>query len=104
QNNKLRTESNKDNQDLPIIKYPHLTDLTLNLVNDDYVERFRLDTKTCLPNTVELIIGCEQLKRVTHNFTRNITRINCTKLSSLCMLADEIPKYVKDYFPHTKIY
>ncbi|CAF3858185.1 unnamed protein product [Rotaria sp. Silwood1] len=104
QNNKLYTESNKDNQDLPIIKYPHLTDLTLNLVNDDYVEQFLLNRRTCLPNTVELIIGYEQLKRVTHNFTRNTTRINCAKLSSLCMLADEIPKYVKDYFPHTKIY
>ncbi|CAF5045275.1 unnamed protein product [Rotaria sp. Silwood1] len=104
QNNKLYTESNKDNQDLPIIKYPHLTDLTLNLVNDDYVEQFLLNRRTCLPNTVELIIGYEQLKRVTHNFTSNTTRINCAKLSSLCMLADEIPKYVKDYFPHTKIY
>ncbi|CAF4421091.1 unnamed protein product, partial [Rotaria sp. Silwood2] len=92
------------NQDLLIIKYPYLTDLTLDLVNDDYVEQFLLNTRTCLPNTVELLIGYEQLKRVTHNFTRNITRINCTKLSSLCMLADEIPKYVKDYFPHTKIY
>jgi len=104
QNNKLYTESNKDNQDLRIIKYSHLTELTLNLVHDDYVEQFLLDTRTCLPNTVELIICYEQLKRVTHNFTRDTTRINCVKLRSLCMLPDEIPKYVKDYFPHTKIY
>ncbi|CAF4649085.1 unnamed protein product, partial [Rotaria sp. Silwood2] len=63
QNNKLRTESNKDNQNLPIIKYPNLTDLTLNLVNNDYVEQYLLDTRTYLPNTVELIIDYEQLKR-----------------------------------------
>jgi hypothetical protein len=105
QNNKLYKESNKNNQDLSVIKYPHLTDLTLNLVHDDYVEQFLIDTITWLPNTVDLVIGYEQLKRVTHNFTRNTTRINCSKLKYL--RSDDfnkIPKYVKDYFPHTQIF
>ena len=103
QNNKSCTESNKTNQHLSVINYPHLTNLTLNLVHDDYVEQFLIDTITSLPNTVDLVIDYQRLKRVTHNFTRNATRINCSKLKYLSSNHDHIPKYFKDYFPHTKI-
>ena len=101
QNNKLCIESSKDN---PIIKYPHLTDLVLNLVHNDYIEQFLTDTKVCLPNTVELVVYFEKLKTVTHNFTRDTTRINCAKLKFLCLIMDPIPQVVKDYFPNAKIY
>ncbi|CAF1211488.1 unnamed protein product [Rotaria sordida] len=65
QNNKLCKESKNDNQDLSIIKYPHLTNLTLSRSHDDYVKQFLLDTKTCLPNNVHLNVTYQTLERVT---------------------------------------
>jgi hypothetical protein len=101
QNNKLCRESKNDNQDFPIIKYPYLINLTLYFAHDDYIEEFLVDTNICLPNnTVLLNIHYEQLERVTHNFTRDITRINCAKLDSLCLNGYRLPEYAKDYFPH----
>lgn len=40
----------------PIIKWPHLTSLGLPRVHDDYVEQFFVDTRTCLPDNVDLNI------------------------------------------------
>jgi len=101
QNKKLCRESNKDNQDFSIIKYPYLTNLTLYDAHDDYIEEFLVNTKICLlNNAVHLNIYYEQLKRVTNNFTRDTTRINCAKLDSLCLNGCQLPQYAKDYFPH----
>ncbi|CAF3364107.1 unnamed protein product [Rotaria sp. Silwood1] len=101
QNNKLCKESKNGNQDFSIIKFPHLISLTLYLAHDDYIEEFLIDTRTCLPNNaVHLNIFYHQLKRVTHHFTRDTTRINCAKLNSLCFGGRRLPKYAKDYFPH----
>ncbi|CAF4999338.1 unnamed protein product, partial [Rotaria sp. Silwood1] len=83
QKNKLCSESKHDNRDLSIIKYPHLNDLILYEVHDDYIEQFLVDTKMCVSNHVNLSIEYEPLRRVTHNFTRNVTRSSCTKLNSL---------------------
>ncbi|CAF1646068.1 unnamed protein product [Rotaria sp. Silwood1] len=103
QNNKLYRESKNDNQDFSIIKYPYLTNLTLYFAHDDYIEEFLVDTKVCLPdNAVHLNIDYEQLNRVTHNFTRDITRINCAKLGSLCLNGRQLRNYAKDYFPMYK--
>ncbi|CAF4574058.1 unnamed protein product [Rotaria sp. Silwood2] len=94
-------ESKNDNQDFSIIKYSYLINLTLYFAHDDYIEEFLVDTNTCLPNnTVHLNIYYEQLERVTHNFTRDITRISCAKLNSLCLNGHRLPEYAKDYFPH----
>ena len=101
QKNKLYRKSNNDNQDLSIIKYPHLTSLNLFRAHDDYVEQFLADTEMCLRY---LLVDYEAMKKVTENFTRNTTRINCTKLRSIYLLgADKITKHIKDYFPQTKI-
>jgi hypothetical protein len=50
------------------------------------------------------MVDYESLERVTHNFKRNSTRINCEKLRYLC-IPDEhpIPEHAKDYFPYTDI-
>ena len=77
QKNKLYRKSNNDNQDLSIIKYPHLTTLNLLRAHDDYVEQFLVDTEMSLSY---LHVFYEALKRVTENFTRNTTRINWAKL------------------------
>ncbi|CAF1512461.1 unnamed protein product [Rotaria sp. Silwood1] len=104
QKNKLCSESKHDNRDLSIIKYPHLNDLILYEVHDDYIEQFLADTKMCVSNHVNLSIEYEPLRRVTHNFTRNATRSNCTKLNSLYLNGKRrASKLVKTYFPHTKI-
>ncbi|CAF3030763.1 unnamed protein product [Rotaria sp. Silwood2] len=103
QKNKLCRESNKDNQHLSIIKFHHLTNLTLYGAHDDYIEQFLDDTKTSLSNNVHLNVEFEPLKRVTYHFTRNATRINCQKLKSLWLNGYGLPKYAKNNFPHTKI-
>ncbi|CAF3720841.1 unnamed protein product [Rotaria sp. Silwood1] len=93
-----------DNEHLSIITYPHISELNLIEDHDDYIEQFLVDTKTCLPNSVYLSVDYKVLKTVTQNFTRNTTRVNCTKLCSLGLIGKyRIPKYVKQYFSHTKI-
>jgi len=105
QKNKLHEQSKDDNRHLSIIQYPYLTYLNLNDVHDNYVEQFLLDTKTCLSRELELEVDYEPVERVTHNFTRDATRINCSKLIYFCV-PSEIPiqQQLKDYFPHTKIH
>ncbi|CAF1126930.1 unnamed protein product [Rotaria sordida] len=87
------------NQDLLVIEYSHLKRLTLNKAHDDYVEQFLLDTKTCLPYGLELRVDYKPLKRVTYNFKRNATRINCSKVKYICLDTDlRFSKHFKDYF------
>jgi hypothetical protein len=85
QKNKLYSESKNYNQDFLISKYLHLTELYLDEVHDDYIEEFLLDSKTCLSNNIYLSVDYLPLERITQNFTRNTTRINCTKLICLCL-------------------
>ncbi|CAF4621798.1 unnamed protein product [Rotaria sp. Silwood2] len=85
--------------DLLIIDYPHLKYIDFKDTHDDYVEQFLLDTKTILPYDVDIYVDYKTLKRVTHNFRRNATQINCSKATYQCF--DRIvrfPKYFKDYF------
>ncbi|CAF3902753.1 unnamed protein product [Rotaria sp. Silwood1] len=99
QKNKLYRKLNNENQDLSIIKYPHLTRLSLLQAYDDDMEQFLLHTKVFMPNNVHLIVCYAVMKRVTENFTRDATRINCAKLGPL-YLVDRYKciKSVKDYF------
>ncbi|CAF3478875.1 unnamed protein product [Rotaria sp. Silwood1] len=105
QNNKQSRKLDDDNnQHLSIIEYPYLSELDLVEAHDDYIEQFLLDTKTCLPNGIYLTVDYQALNRVTQQFTRNTTQLNCIKLRCLG-LNDifQIPIYVKEYFPYTKI-
>ncbi|CAF0818578.1 unnamed protein product [Rotaria sp. Silwood1] len=87
------------NQDLLIIEYSHLKCLILDEVHYDYVEQFLLDTKACLPYGVNLHIDYQPLKRVTYNFKRNATRINCSKVRYICSdTTFRFPKHFKNYF------
>ncbi|CAF1178363.1 unnamed protein product [Rotaria sordida] len=87
------------NQDLFVIGYSHLKRLILDEAHDDYVEQFLLDTKTCLPYGVYLHVDYKPLKRVTYNFKRNATRINCSKVRYICSDTNlRFPKHFKDYF------
>ncbi|CAF1206156.1 unnamed protein product [Rotaria sp. Silwood1] len=87
------------NQDLLVIEYSHLKRLILNEAHDDYVKQFLLDTKTCLPYGLDLHVDYKPLKRVTYNFKRNATRINCSQVRYICSDTDlRFPKHFKDYF------
>lgn len=104
QKNRLYIKSKNDNQDLLIIKFPNLTRLTLVEAHDDYVELFLVDTIMHFTHTVTLTVDYETIKRVTNDFTRNETRINCTKLRYLRLFGvPEITKHIKDYCPQTNI-
>jgi hypothetical protein len=105
QNNKRCRELEDDNQGLSITEYPHLTTLDLIEAHKDYIELFLIDKKTCLPNSVDLYVVYQAMRRVTDKFTRNATRINCVKLRALSVCGKyRIPKYVKEYFPHTEFF
>ncbi len=102
QKNKSDRKSNNNNRDLSIIKYFHLTLLDLQGVHDDYIEQFLVDTKMYLPNNVHLLACYQFLEKVTHNFQRDATRINCEKVNYFCSdNVRQFPKHFKDYFPHT---
>jgi hypothetical protein len=96
-------KANNNNEHWPIIKYPHLIELRFFDVDDDYAEEFLFSTNTCLSNDIHLSIGYDSLKRVTHNFTRDATRINSTKINSLYVFHRfQSSKDFTNYFPHVK--
>ncbi|CAF2146388.1 unnamed protein product [Rotaria magnacalcarata] len=91
--------SSHNNQHFSIIKYPRLIELVLYDAHEDYVEQFLLDTKSSLPFDIDLYVYFRPLKKVTHNFTRDATRINCSKVKfSYYKSMKRIPKHFKDYF------
>jgi hypothetical protein len=57
--------SRESNKHLSIIKFDHLTNITLYGVHDDYIELFLDHTKTFLSNNVHPNVEFEPLKRVT---------------------------------------
>ncbi|CAF5176428.1 unnamed protein product, partial [Rotaria magnacalcarata] len=88
-----------NNQHFSIIKYPRLIELVLYDAHEDYVEQFLLDTKSSLPFDIDLYVYFRPLKKVTHNFTRDATRINCSRVKfSYYKSMKRIPKHFKDYF------
>ncbi|CAF4153923.1 unnamed protein product [Rotaria sordida] len=109
----------RNSKNLSIIKYPYLKQLDLIQSCIDYYEQFLCDTLTYLPFDVRLLMNHKLVTKVTHNFTRNRTRNNCAKINyvNLCIELQEddgysdnfsdgkqqVPQYIKDYFPHTQI-
>ncbi|CAF1329991.1 unnamed protein product [Rotaria sordida] len=64
---------------LSIVEYSRLIELDIEYACDDYIEEFLCDTKTCFRKNISLRILDHSLLRVTENFTREDTRMNCTK-------------------------
>jgi hypothetical protein len=105
QNAKQSYEANNDHRNVSVIQYSFLYQLSIVNVHDDYIEEFLFDTKTYLPNNVILFIKYESLERVTHNFTRDVTRINCTKIDKLNLCgATKCSNSLEEYFPYAKIF
>ncbi|CAF3259377.1 unnamed protein product, partial [Rotaria sp. Silwood2] len=93
------------NQNLEIIRYNHLIELEIRQCHDDYIEQFLLNTKTYLHNSILLIIDLESLTRITQNFTRNETRINCSKVNKLFLQGEyeNLIQSLQNYFPFAEI-
>jgi hypothetical protein len=99
QNEKRFKESRNTNEDLLVIKYSHLVQLDLSKAHKNYLEEFLDDTKTYLPNGVHLCADYRSLKKVTHNFKRDTTRMNCSKIRYFYTTnITQFPKHFKDYF------
>ena len=83
-----------------IIDYPRLTSLDVKCVHADYIEQFLLETKAFLPCLIELKVNYDQLRSVTHNFTNEKTRRNCSTIKRL-IIEDALafPAEVSVYFP-----
>lgn len=75
-----KSDHNNSNNNLSIIQYPDFTELDLFEAHEYYVEQFLIDTKTRLPDNVYVYVHHEILKKVTHNFKRDETRINSSKI------------------------
>jgi hypothetical protein len=104
QNRKQSYESNHNNRNVSVIEYSFLCELRIINVHDDYIEQFLFDTKTYLLNNIKLCIKYESLERVTHNFTRYATRINCAKIGKLDLYGEaRHSNSLQDYFPYAKI-
>ena len=94
-----RQQSNEDHSNLPIIEYPHLSQLIIFTSHSDYLEQFLNANKTCLRNCLKLIPRCSDLQLITNNFTRDETRINCAKVKYLDRHEQwNVPSHFYDYF------
>ncbi|CAF3372367.1 unnamed protein product [Rotaria socialis] len=104
QNEKQSYESNNGSQNLSLVEYSFLNELAIVRVHDHYIEQFLFNTKTYLHNNVLLHIDYESLQRVTHNFTRENTQINCAKINELKLYGETCPNSsLQEYFPNAKI-
>ncbi|UJR29467.1 hypothetical protein I4U23_010679 [Adineta vaga] len=94
-------QSNGNDQNFKIIKYPSLNVLILNCSHEDYLEQFLNSNKTCLLNQIKLDVDYTTLQTVTHNFTRTLTQINCKKITFIYDISKyNIPEHFYNYFPH----
>ncbi|CAM2729549.1 unnamed protein product [Rotaria socialis] len=66
-----------------IVEYPYLTLLDIGRTNTTYVEQFLNETKTHLPCLAELRVGYDDLRIITEDFTREVTRRNCINVTRL---------------------
>jgi hypothetical protein len=75
-----------NSQSYEIAKYPHLTYLDILCGNINYLEQFLNETKTYVPCLTKLRVVYNNLRIVTHDFTREETRRNCAKIKQLITL------------------
>jgi hypothetical protein len=101
--NSQNEKSENTDGNLSLIHYHHLTRLDLTEVHDDYIEEFLLDTKTALPFNLNLHVDYESIRRVTHDFQRIETRINCSKINCVYSIDhfSRTAQHFKKYFLST---
>ena len=98
-----KDDQDNNNRHLSMIEYPHLTTLEILDIHDDYAEQFLLHTRTRFSNPSYLFIQYNTIQRVTHNFTRDVTRVNCEMVErSFITGRRDFPEHWKLYFPNMK--
>lgn len=85
QNQKESYKLMNGTSNLSTTKYYNLIELHIGLVHDDYIDEFLCNTKTYFQNKILLNTYYKALQRATHDFTRDDTRINFTKVNELCL-------------------
>lgn len=101
---KQKRKRSKKSKFITSIQFPHMTHLDLAEAHMDYVELFLDHTKFSLLNSIELYVEYRSLQRVTQNFTRDTTRINCAQVKKLliCGQSNISTHLIKTYFPHVE--
>jgi hypothetical protein len=74
------------------IQFRHLIQIDLLNAHYDYIDEFSNDKKIFLFNDIHLHADYDSLEKVTNNFTRDETRMNCSK--GYVLIA------AKNYRPH----
>ncbi len=88
------------NQSYTIVEYPHLRTLNVSCAHIDYIDQLLDESKTRLPQLTELEIDYENLRTVTKNFTRDATRLTCSKVKKLDVYDTmAYPEELYRYFP-----
>ena len=101
-NQKPQKPQESDNS--TIVEYDHLLELHLSGAHDDYLEEFLSNRKTTFLQNVILHVDYESLERVTENFTRDDTRVNCAKINKIYIFGEKYySKSLQDYFPSAEI-
>jgi hypothetical protein len=67
------------------IQLLHLIKIDLLKAHEDYLEEFLNHTKICLLNNIHLNANYCSLEKTTNNFTRDATRMNCSKIIRLTL-------------------
>ena len=101
---KQKRKRAKKSMFITTIQFAHMTHLDLAEAHMDYVELFLDHTKFSLRNSIELCLDYRCLKRVTQNFTRDTTRINCAQVKRLFLCGEpNLPRHlIKTYFPRVE--
>jgi len=100
-----QSQKHKESHNLSIVKYNYLITLNIENVHDDYLEEFLFNTKTYFHNNILVYINYKSLERVTYNFTRDSTRINCAKINQIYLSGEKnYSKSLQDYFPYAIIH
>ncbi|CAF3640793.1 unnamed protein product [Rotaria sp. Silwood1] len=99
QSQKYKQSYKSINHNLSIVKYNYLITLDIENVHDDYIEEFLFNIKTYFHNNILVYINYKSLERVTHNFTRDATRINCSKITEIYLFGKKnYSNSLCDYF------
>ena len=103
--NERRVQNTKDwKKRFSVIEYPYLNRLDLMEAHQDYHEQFLFDTKSSFPNGLYVTMDYQFTRKVTRNFRRNSTRINCAKISFVSFYRKlPYPAHMNDYFPFADI-
>ncbi|CAF0916405.1 unnamed protein product [Adineta steineri] len=105
-NNRIINNTDESNDQLTsVVEFHHLISLSIRFQRAIYVEQFLVDTNTYLPNLIDLKISYNNLVTVTNNFTRDVTRRNCSNVQNLSFTIRTITAHAKDfylYFPCLK--